>query len=140
MPAMRSAVPAMPVSDIEAALRFYEGVLGMAVSFREEGFVLLQCDTVEITLWLAGDKSWREGRDGPPLQSGAESFLAGTASCRVHVTDVADFHARCGAAEALHPNGPLGDRPWGMREFAALDPDGNLLTFYEPAAGLPPLG
>lgn len=30
---------------------------------------------------------------------------------------------------AIHPNGDLGNRPWGQREFALLDPDNNLLTF-----------
>lgn len=29
----------------------------------------------------------------------------------------------------IHPNGPLGNRPWGQKEFALLDPDNNLLTF-----------
>ncbi len=29
----------------------------------------------------------------------------------------------------IHPNGALGNRPWGMREFSVLDPDHNLLTF-----------
>ncbi len=32
---------------------------------------------------------------------------------------------------AIHPNGDLGNRPWGQREFALLDPDHNLLTFGE---------
>ncbi|MBC2838580.1 VOC family protein [Robiginitalea sp. SC105] len=30
---------------------------------------------------------------------------------------------------AIHPNGPIGDKPWGQREFSLLDPDNNLLTF-----------
>ena len=30
---------------------------------------------------------------------------------------------------AIHPNGPLEDKPWQQREFALLDPDNNLLTF-----------
>ncbi|MCC6840069.1 MAG: VOC family protein [Flavobacteriales bacterium] len=30
---------------------------------------------------------------------------------------------------AIHPTGDLGNRPWGQREFALLDPDNNLLTF-----------
>lgn len=30
---------------------------------------------------------------------------------------------------AIHPNGPLETKPWGMREFSLLDPDHNLLTF-----------
>ncbi len=29
----------------------------------------------------------------------------------------------------IHPNGPLQIKPWGMKEFALLDPDNNLLTF-----------
>lgn len=30
---------------------------------------------------------------------------------------------------AIHPNGPLETKPWGMREFSLLDPDRNLLIF-----------
>lgn len=32
------------------------------------------------------------------------------------------------AGVVIHPNGALGDRPWGQREFALLDPDNNLIT------------
>lgn len=34
---------------------------------------------------------------------------------------------------AIHSNGDLGNRPWGQREFALLDPDNNLLTFGQGA-------
>jgi len=30
---------------------------------------------------------------------------------------------------AIHPNGPLQEKPWGQKEFSVLDPDNNLLTF-----------
>ena len=29
----------------------------------------------------------------------------------------------------IHPNAPLQIKPWGQKEFALIDPDGNLLTF-----------
>ena len=29
----------------------------------------------------------------------------------------------------IHPNGRLEDKPWNMKEFALLDPNGTLLTF-----------
>lgn len=32
---------------------------------------------------------------------------------------------------AIHPNGKLHLKPWGIREFSILDPDSNLLTFGE---------
>ena len=31
----------------------------------------------------------------------------------------------------IHPNGALEKKPWGQKEFALLDPNGNLLTFGE---------
>ncbi|UQB69433.1 bleomycin resistance protein [Epilithonimonas zeae] len=32
---------------------------------------------------------------------------------------------------AIHPNGSLETKPWGMREFSLIDPNGTLLTFGE---------
>jgi hypothetical protein len=34
----------------------------------------------------------------------------------------------------IHPNGSLALKPWGVWEFSVLDPDGNLVTFQQPAA------
>ncbi len=31
----------------------------------------------------------------------------------------------------IHPNGSLETKPWNMREFSLIDPDGTLLTFGE---------
>lgn len=31
----------------------------------------------------------------------------------------------------VHPMAQLGDQPWGTREFGILDPDNNLVTFFE---------
>lgn len=33
------------------------------------------------------------------------------------------------AGTAIHPNGGLETKPWGMKEFAVLDPDHNLITY-----------
>ena len=32
---------------------------------------------------------------------------------------------------SIHPAAPLQLKPWGLKEFAMLDPDNNLLTFGE---------
>jgi uncharacterized glyoxalase superfamily protein PhnB len=34
----------------------------------------------------------------------------------------------------VHGNAPLTDQPWGDRDFSILDPDGNLVTFFQPIA------
>jgi hypothetical protein len=47
------------------------------------------------------------------------------------VTGVDALYREMVAADVVHPNGHLTDRPWGMREFAVVDGDGNLITFGE---------
>ena len=37
-------------------------------------------------------------------------------------------------AGVVHPNGPLTDQPWGLREFAVLDGDGNMIKFGQRMA------
>lgn len=130
-----SATPVLPVSDTAASVAFYCDALGFRALHREEGYAIVVRDGVELHFWRAGDESWRTRTDAPPIESGAESFLAGTASCRIRVDGIealAAAHARCQAAGIVHPNGPLQDKPYGLREFAILDPDGNLATFFTP--------
>ena len=77
-----------------------------------------------------------------PICSGAESFIAGTASCRIEVVDVDALFQELEAAGVLHPTvqGGVATTDFGTREFATVDQDGNLLTFFrrepleEPAA------
>ena len=67
-----------------------------------------------------------------PICSGAESFLAGTASCRIEVADVDALFAELDRAGVLHPTvrDGVAATDFGTREFATLDLDGNLLTFF----------
>lgn len=86
-------------------------------------------------LSAASDQSWKERAElaGRPVCRGAESFIAGTASCRIEVDHVDELYAEMAAAAVLHPGdlGSAGDTAWGTREFAALDLEGNLLTFHQ---------
>jgi catechol 2,3-dioxygenase-like lactoylglutathione lyase family enzyme len=133
MTAFERAVPVLPVADTAAAVAFYVDRLGFRVRQRDAGHAVLARDAVELRLWAARDQSWRERRGWPPVETGAESFLAGTASCRIGVDAIEALHEACTRAGIVHPNAPLAERPWGLVEFAVLDPDGNLITFFRPA-------
>jgi len=128
-------VPALPVQDIEAGAAFYAARLGFEVAYSDEGFAKLRRDEAEIHLWAASDESWRQRADlaNEPICSGAESFIAGTASCRIEVDGVDDLYDELKRADVFHPTDPgsASDTDWGTREFAALDLEGNLLTFYQ---------
>lgn len=126
-----SAIPALPVKHIGRSVEFYRDKLGFAPRHEEDGFAILSRDAVELHLWAAADEQWR-ARAGPsPVVSGAESFIAGTASCRVAVVGVDALHRSLEPLGILHPNAHLATKSWGTREFGVLDPDRNLITFFE---------
>ena len=63
---------------------------------------------------------------------GFEVVLAGTASCRIEVAEADALHAELRDAGVLHPTSRDGvtTTDFGTREFATLDLDGNLLSFF----------
>ena len=116
-----AAVPALPVSDERAAVRFLQDALGFVELVHDgAGLGILRRDAVELHVWLA---------DGSA--PGAERHLAGSASCRLEVTGIEELHDHCRGLGVVHPRAPLTDQPWGTREFGVLDPDGNLISLYQ---------
>jgi catechol 2,3-dioxygenase-like lactoylglutathione lyase family enzyme len=124
--------PAMPSRDVPSAVEFYGEVLGFETVHAERGFAVLRRDSTTISLWGATDESWCESFDSHgPICTGTESFIAGAASCSVQVDGIDELYADCDERGIVHPNGRIGDRPWGRREFGILDPDGNLVTLWQ---------
>lgn len=128
---MLHAMPVLPVRILERSVEFYRDKLGLTLSYREDGFAIFRCDAVQIHLWVADDEGWRTRGGSSPVVSGAESFIAGTASCQVQVEDVDGLYRRLHPLGIVHPNGQLSDEPWGTRDFGVTDPDNNLITFFE---------
>lgn len=127
-------VPALPALDVAASLGFYNDRLGFDTLHHDGGFAVLSRDDAIVHLWESSDESWRRREDlaERPVCSGAESFLSGTASCRIEVDGVDELYAELRAADVLHPVSVDGvsATDFGTREFAVLDPDGNLIGFY----------
>ena len=131
---MHNTIPALPVRDVGAAVAHYRDRFGFQVPHETADFAVVVRDDAVLHLWAASDEEWRSRADlsRQPVCSGAESFLAGTASCRVEVDDVDALYAELRRADVLHAvsrDGVAGT-DFGTREFATLDADGNLLTFF----------
>lgn len=135
--ALTQTIPALPVREVAPAVTAYVDRLGFIAEFVDEGLAVLRRDQAVIHLWLAGDSSWAQRSDLPvqPVRSGAESFLAGTASCRIQVSEAAQLEAlfaEYAAAGVLHPvsRSGISNTDFGADEFHVLDADGNLLSFF----------
>ena len=134
MPKLSQTIPALPVREMAAAVAFYRDRLGFDVLHHNEGFAVVARDAAVVHLWESGDETWRERPDFAkrPVCTGAETFIAGTASCRIMTDGVDELYAELRSQGVLHPVSQDGveETDFGTREFATLDADGNLLTFF----------
>ncbi|MEJ5996629.1 VOC family protein [Pedobacter sp. Du54] len=131
----KNTIPALPVVSIKKAVEFYKSKMGFHARHQEDSFAILVRGEVEIHLWQACDKSWKYRSFAlflRPIWSGAETFLAGTASCRVEVEGIDELYLEYKAQGVLHSEDTVVEEQyWGHRDLATLDLHGNLITFYE---------
>jgi hypothetical protein len=127
--------PALPVVSIKASCEYYTSKLGFNIRHQEETFAIAVRDGIEIHLWQACDKSWKWRSIllfFKPIWTGAESFIAGTASCRIEMQGVKELYEEYKKQGVLHSaDTVVQEQYWGHREFHSVDNDRNLLTFYE---------
>jgi len=132
---MQKTIPALPVKSIKQSCEYYTTKLGFTIRHREETFAIAVRDEIEIHLWQSCDKSWRWRSFLlflKPIWTGAETFIAGTASCRIEVQGIEELYKEYKAAGVLHSHdSQIVDQYWGHKEFHTVDIHRNLLTFYE---------
>ena len=110
------AIPILPSRSIQATVAFYQalGFEGGAHGF-DSGYAILRRGTLELHFFahpaLVPSESW--------------------AGCYLRVQDVDGVYRAFSACPLPRSGIPrmdaLKDKPWGLREFAVVDPDGNLL-------------
>ena len=110
-----SATPVLASLDIERSVEFFAAKLGFSkVHIVQNEYGIVANGPVQIHFWACSDPS-----------------IAEATGCRVRVEGIESLHTLCRNHAIVHPNAPLENKPWGTKEFAILDPDGNLVTFYE---------
>jgi catechol 2,3-dioxygenase-like lactoylglutathione lyase family enzyme len=131
---LHRTIPALPVRDVRAAVAYYRERFGFESPHETDDFAVIGRDDAVLHLWGATDDDWRARSDltERPICSGAESFLSGTASCRIEVADVDALYAELESSGVLHPvnRDGISTTDFGTREFATLDRDGNLISFF----------
>lgn len=113
-----SAVPIIPAREIAASASWYRDRLGFEIFHVEREYGIVGRGETWIHFW------------GPSGIAPADSMTM----LRIGVRGIDELYEHCQAETIVHPNGALAEQPWGMREFAVVDHDGNLVTVFEIAA------
>ncbi|PUA17186.1 VOC family protein [Glaciimonas sp. PCH181] len=112
-----AAVPVLASLNIQRSVNFFVSKLGFDAHYVSQGeYGIVSRGNVKIHFWACTDKRISEAT-----------------GCRVNIRNIKSLYAQCSSQEIVHPNAPLKTTPWGSTEFAILDPDGNLVTFFELA-------
>ena len=110
------AIPILPSHSIEATVAFYRRLgFGGGAHAYDSAYAILVRGTIELHFF--------KHQDLVPAES--------SAGCYLRVLDVEKIYRDCLSGNLPGTGIPritaLDDKPWGLREFAIIDPDGNLL-------------
>lgn len=111
-----SAAAVFTVSDLDAALSYYTGVLGFVEDFRFGQYAGIKRDGCCLHLSAQGNPN---------------TGVLGGGSVYCFCDDVDAYHAEI-IANGAATNGEPQDYEYGMRDFITRDPDGNQLSFGAP--------
>jgi predicted lactoylglutathione lyase len=122
IPELPGAVPEIPVSDITAATTYYRDSLSFTVNWVAPDIALAEISRDSCRLFLAGPLFRKERGNVSPVLT----WLNLSSSAEVN-----DLHQAWRATNAILLSAPE-SKPWGLHEFTAGDPDGNLFrVFYD---------
>ena len=114
---MNRLVPVLPALDVIETLEFYTQVLGFTDS------------------WTHDANPVSYGGVSSPLEihffRSENPDIAQWTSFRIGVNGLDALYERAQARGIVHPQGKLEVKPWGLREFSVIDPNGVLIHFFE---------
>jgi uncharacterized glyoxalase superfamily protein PhnB len=110
---LRRIMPRLPLDDVPAGVAYYRDVLGFSINYQQHDLGVMDRDDVELLLIARTTKH------------------RGIGSASVYVTDADALYAELKARGANLQGEPV-SRPWGLRDFSVVDPEGNEITFAQP--------
>ena len=121
MPEILSSTYVLAVNDLATSRRFYVEKLGFVEELNVDGWSFLSRGACKLRLGHCPEAK-------PMTQAQDHSWFA-----YLHVRDAAGLYAEAvrNGVEIWHR---LADKPWGMREFGIVTPDGHRIVFGEVLA------
>jgi catechol 2,3-dioxygenase-like lactoylglutathione lyase family enzyme len=110
---LEKALPALPLDDVAAGVAYYRDVLGFKINYQQHDLGVMDRDAVTLLLVARTEKH------------------KGIGSCYLYVENADALYEELRAKGANLQGEPV-SRPWGLREFRILDPEGNDIGFGQP--------
>ena len=115
---MKKVVPQVPALNVRASLEFYSEKLGFGGSWQYNQHYGGVRTPFELNFCYYDDPDF------------PKNYVM-----RFEVDDIQSQYHQCQQHGIVHPKGLLEVKPWGVEEFAVLDPSGVLIVFYQPLSG-----
>lgn len=121
-PIISHAIPVLPAADAAESLKWWTEICGFAETFRDgtpPNYVGINRGEAHLHICGMSDKALAR-------TVGDQTMV------RLRVKGIDAMHAEyLKRGGKVHPNGSLQTKPWGTREFGAIDPNGVCVTFQE---------
>ena len=112
----------LAVKDLAISAEYFIEKLGFERSFTVPGWEFLAFGDFKVMLGECSDAMWAR-------ETGDHSYFAH--ALVENVDEIyEEFISR--GAQIIHP---IGDKPWRLREFSVITPDGHRITFGQPMDG-----
>ena len=115
--ALQQVIPQVFYDDIQIGLRFFVDGLGFKLVYNDDTLYIVKRDEISLILFID-----------------AESAKGDRPQIRIQTDDIEAIYKEIKARspKILHPNlSYIKDQPWGLREFAALDPTTVCIVFQQ---------
>ncbi|MDP2042080.1 MAG: VOC family protein [Algoriphagus sp.] len=108
-------IPRLPAINLEETQSYFENALGFTLISRYPEYLIMKSGSTELHFF--------EFKELDPLINYSMIYIRVPSGIEKLYEELRTSGA------IMHPNGRLESKPWGLKEFAILDPNHTLLTF-----------
>jgi len=110
----KRSTPILASLNEAETMAFYTQKLGFTFHESNNGYLIFVRDGIYVHLFPCSDPE-----------------TCRNMGCYIYVTDIEKLYHEYQQLGLIHPNGPLRMMPWGLRQFAVVDNNGNIFYFAD---------